>query len=326
MLLLIIFACCSQTERPCSRAHSELGQEVMYLYLGSNPRVLYLVTSSHDDKLGRPRRGLVFRAGENQSQAIVKFLPKEQIDLTNAVLLSTRVVKGCLGLISIDNGTYPCSDSFILINLPPEKTDIFLALVTSATEVGNTRPSGSKPESVARIHEVSFFSLNYSTWDDLSAETTGPDGLNLATNRDTPAATPAVFEHPCLPLTKILSSGSFYYALDSLWDLSTRLSVRLARDTKSSGDLGTFDGRFVWNESIVRSLLDFRERLDPQERDDMDSCQFIVCLPFLFFLSKGLISYTLDTCNTRLCGRFYYGFTCPSDHWNTYNCYPLINI
>lgn len=46
---------------------------------------------------------------------------------------------------------------------------MFLAVVTSATEVGNTRPSASSPESVARIHEVSFYSLTSSIWDDLSA-------------------------------------------------------------------------------------------------------------------------------------------------------------
>ncbi|KAF9464340.1 inositol polyphosphate phosphatase [Collybia nuda] len=235
----------------------------MYLYLGNNPRVLYLVTSSHDDRLGRPRRALVFRAGEAGSQVVVEFLPKDEIDLTNIVRLTSRVVKGCLGLISIEN-------------------DIFLALVTSATEVGNTRPSGMKPESVARIHEVSFYSLTSSVWDDLSiaADTSaGPDGIDLSMTREVytqSTAPPQVFEHPCLPLTKILSSGSFYYAFDSPWDLSSRLVVRLSREPSSIGDLGTFDERFVWNEYIVRSLLDFRERLEPHERDDLDKCQFII--------------------------------------------------
>lgn len=78
----------------------------MYLYLGNSPRVLYLVTSSHDDRLGRPSRALVFRAGESGSQAVVEFLPKDEIDLSNAVRLTARVVKGCLGLISIDNGAF----------------------------------------------------------------------------------------------------------------------------------------------------------------------------------------------------------------------------
>ncbi|KAK7060444.1 Inositol-1,4,5-trisphosphate 5-phosphatase 1 [Paramarasmius palmivorus] len=84
------------------------------------------------------------------------------------------------------------------------------------------------------------------------------------------------YEHPCTPLTKILSSGSFYYAVDSRWDLSSRLSRRISGNRRTNHDLGTFDERFVWNEYIVRCLLDFRERLDPHEREELDQCQFII--------------------------------------------------
>lgn len=41
-------------------------------------------------------------------------------------------------------------------------------------------------------------------------------------------------------------------------------------------DIADFDGRFVWNEYIVRSLLDFRDRIDATEREELDQCQFIV--------------------------------------------------
>ncbi len=37
-----------------------------------------------------------------------------------------------------------------------------------------------------------------------------------------------------------------------------------------------YDERFVWNEYIIRSLLDFRERLEPHEREELDRCQFLV--------------------------------------------------
>ena len=78
----------------------------MYLYLGENPRTLYLVTSWQDEQQGRPSKAFVFRAAEGkESQAIVEFLPKDAIDLSNVVKLSNRIVKGCLGLISIAGGT-----------------------------------------------------------------------------------------------------------------------------------------------------------------------------------------------------------------------------
>ncbi len=77
----------------------------MHLYLGENPRTLYLVTSSQEETTGRPRRALVFRAAEGKpSQAIAEFIPKDEVDLSHAVLLSKRLVKGCLGLISISGG------------------------------------------------------------------------------------------------------------------------------------------------------------------------------------------------------------------------------
>jgi synaptojanin len=77
----------------------------MHLYLGENPRTLYLVTSSQDEQKGRPSRVLVFRAAEGKSsQAVVEFLPKHEIDLSNTVKLSNRIIKGCLGLISVAGG------------------------------------------------------------------------------------------------------------------------------------------------------------------------------------------------------------------------------
>lgn len=161
--------------------------------------------------------------------------------------------------------------------------DIFLAVITTATEVGNTRPSQSLPENVARIHEVQFYCLTSSSWDDFSSSQdalVNPENMtDTMSSRDVYIQnlnSNAVFEHPCMPLTKILSSGSFYYALDPPWDLSTRLTVRLSRDTRVQYDIGIFDKQFVWNEYIIRSLLDFREKLDPHERQDLDLCQFIV--------------------------------------------------
>ena len=76
----------------------------MYLYLSNAPRTLYLITDIHDEKNGRPRRALVFRAAEGSSQAIVEFLRADEVDVTNLIRLTSRIVKGCLGLIGVDQG------------------------------------------------------------------------------------------------------------------------------------------------------------------------------------------------------------------------------
>lgn len=172
----------------------------------------------------------------------------------------------------------------------PPVLDIFLAVITSATEIGNIRPSGGRQESVAKIHEVGFYCLTSSTWDDSAysydvapSPTYAEHADNLLRDayRDhSGSSTPntQVYEHPCMALQKIIAAGTFYYAVQPHWDLSSRLSHRLNRDPALAKDIAVYDDRFVWNEYMVRSLLDFRERLDPQEREDLDACQFIVSL------------------------------------------------
>lgn len=83
----------------------------MHLYLGHNPRALYLLTDSREQRLGIPHRALSFRAAEaNLSQVVVEFLPGDEVNLTGTARLTHRSVKGCLGLISVENGTstYRC--------------------------------------------------------------------------------------------------------------------------------------------------------------------------------------------------------------------------
>lgn len=173
--------------------------------------------------------------------------------------------------------------------------DLFVAVVTASSEIGNIRSSARTPENVSKIHEVAFYSLTSSMWDDLAAAAdtlpspsfagsgSEPELMSYRENTtNSSPIPPPVFEHPCVPLTKILSSGSFYYASGNHhWDLSTRLQERLARDEWSRREVGLFDERFVWNEYIVRSLLDFRDRLDERERDDFDRCQFVVSFYFV---------------------------------------------
>ena len=151
-------------------------------------------------------------------------------------------------------------------------------------EVGNLKPSSYAPEVVARIHDVGFFSLNSSMWDETASNYEVPpspgvqDSMGDFNPRDgytqgTPP--PAIFEHPCSPLMKILSSGTFYYALAPHWDITSRLSRRVAKG-KQATPFTSYDQRFLWNEYIVQSLLDFREKLDSHEQDELDQCQFIV--------------------------------------------------
>ena len=91
----------------------------MHLYLRENPRTLYLITSSQEEIHGKPGRVLVVRAAEHDpSRIVVEFLFKTQADLTNVVRLTSRVVKGCLGIIPVNDGTYSLLVTGAIVLLP----------------------------------------------------------------------------------------------------------------------------------------------------------------------------------------------------------------
>jgi len=244
----------------------------MHLYLKDDllsQRTLVLTTTPEEERDGCPNRALVFRVTEgNVAKVVVEFIRKDELDLTSAVRLTSRRIKGCLGLINVGD-------------------DTFLAVVLSATEVGNLKPSANKPEGVARIHDVGFFCLNSNAWDETSSMPV--EGLPVGsydrsddfTGRNEIYQQPApsngaILEHPCAPLMKILSSGTFYYSLSPQWDISSRLIRRRANEKLADEENSMYDDRFLWNAFIVRSLLDFRQNLDKTERDEIDRCQFIV--------------------------------------------------
>ena len=213
-------------------------------------------------------------------------------------------------------------------------SDIFLAVITSATEVGNTRPSSPRSESVARIHEVGFYCLTSSNWDDPSSvfdSVSSPaypdhaDALLRDSYSGPNTPNPSVFEHPCSPLTKIISSGTFYYALEPYWDLSSRLQHRLTREESTARDVAAYDERFIWNEFIVKSLLDFRERLELLEREELDRCQFIVRV-FTRSLAGLCVKGSVGACHPGLRRRIYSAVTCTSYKWRTYAGDNIFNL
>jgi hypothetical protein len=146
----------------------------------------------------------------------------------------------------------------------PRLLELFLAVVTSTTVIGNLTPRTDNPEQVSKINEVAFFSLNSNTFDDLSlasdaptSPTAGSYEMSDTYERDSfghqMQTTQPMYVHPCAALSKIMSSGTFYYASNGKWDISTRLQVRTKRQAMTPHDQSIFDPRFVWNEYIARS-------------------------------------------------------------------------
>jgi synaptojanin len=161
--------------------------------------------------------------------------------------------------------------------------EIFLAVVTLSTAIGNLRPNAEQPEEVHRIQEVAFYGLNTSRYDDLGAvEASLPSPVHAADSimRESPyyssQTTPPTYDHPASAIMSLFTTGTFYYAPAPVWDISSRLSERIQKRREIGDPFASYDERFIWNEFVVKSLLEFRERLDTIERADFDKCQFIV--------------------------------------------------
>ena len=134
---------------------------------------------------------LFFRLRKTLTKPLLSFFPrtKSTSPLVNSVCLTSRVVNWCLGLIHVSD----CACSFLYPRVasekqPPPRYYIFLTVITSATEVGDTRPTADFPESVAKIYEVKVYSLVSSVWDDLSVVGDNLPSLHLwciMTNKST---------------------------------------------------------------------------------------------------------------------------------------------
>lgn len=81
----------------------------MHLYLKDDllsQRSLVLTTTPEEERDGSPNRALVFRVTEgNVAKVVVEFIRKDDLDLTSAVRLTSRRIKGCLGIINVGDGS-----------------------------------------------------------------------------------------------------------------------------------------------------------------------------------------------------------------------------
>lgn len=188
-------------------------------------------------------------ADNSSSKCMVEFSSITEHLLAEYRPLTPRPIYGTLGLISIGR-------------------DVFLCVINQASRVATVRPG----ETVERIESVQFFCLNSADYDDvvamdpydLDSDITSAYGQPLG-RRD-----PSV-EHPCLELQKLLGNGTFYYSTD--FDVTNRMQDRPADAVAFNID--NFDESFLWNSYMIRPLVEFRSRLQQQDRDALDASRIL---------------------------------------------------
>jgi len=200
--------------------------------------------------------------------------------------------------------------------------------VTRATSIGCLRPGVPQPEEVHKIHEVAFFGVNTALYDDLAAaegallspvHLDSADSMMKEYSYSQSQAQPPIYEHPASAIMNLFTSGTFYYAPVPVWDISSRFAERIRKNKEFGDPFASFDERFVWNEFVVKSLLDFREGLDAFERENLDKCQFIAsfCYPWSF----RSLTLDEDPRHTRLCWDVYSYPSSASPRWRARDCH-----
>ncbi|KAK4444306.1 SacI homology domain-containing protein [Podospora aff. communis PSN243] len=183
------------------------------------------------------------------AKCMVEFSPTRHNLLADYRPLTPRPIYGTLGLISIGR-------------------DVFLCAITQASRVATVRPG----ETVERIEGVQFFCLNSAEYDDVIAldpydfEDDGSSVYGQGLGRRD-----VTVEHPCLELQKLLGNGTFYYSTD--FDVTNRMQDRPA--DAIAFDIDNFDESFLWNSYMIQPLVEFRSRLQKQERAALDASRIL---------------------------------------------------
>lgn len=139
--------------------------------------------------------------------------------------------------------------------------DIFLAAVDSAVPVGSI----TRQDNFFRVGSVSFHCLTSNRWD-IESLIAGNAQLPDPTNEEQ-----AYVEHPCAAISRILTNGNFYFS--STVDLSSSLETRLRRGSDKASN---YVSKFLWNEYLLSSLLQFRSHLTQFEQDSFDRAGFLL--------------------------------------------------
>lgn len=222
-----------------------------YVHVAENPRRLALrsensvlfISCQHSDKAAKVVR------------CTARLEPTATAGVGSWPLLTSRPIYGCLGLISVAD-------------------DVFIALTTDVQDIGVT----GEGETINRITGVSFYSLLTDKYDtpeiyvQRQATTTTAIALSGDFQSEEYYQQQTITLNPCADLQKLLSNGQFYFS--NTFDLTRSLQARSAASVTS---LDSYDPHFLWNEYMIKGLLNFRSKLSESEQTQLDESGILTC-------------------------------------------------
>lgn len=145
--------------------------------------------------------------------------------------------------------------------------DVFLCVISGRMEVA----APLKNERINRIYDVEFHCLTSDKWDFVDLNNNGYP--IVPEDESVPGAYNQKLEqHPCYELRKILSDGSFYYSTD--FDLTSTLQGRGVHETRQMS-MDRFHLDYMWNAFMMKEIIHFRNNLDDEPKQALDSNHFL---------------------------------------------------
>lgn len=229
----------------------------MKLFISRNPRSLVVSSSGHHLSF---QRVLVPATQQNQQQnqnvktptvAIRLIGEEELVGSGRFTEVRSRIFNGLLGLLAINGNLY-------------------VGVISGVQKVGFPRWKSENStiissENVYKVLDVDFYSLDSEVFDHLFMDMSEQNYEKL------------IHEHPCGPLKKLYSDGTFFYSRD--FDISNVLKNHgLSHSLDYTID--NQDLNYIWNNSLISEIVSWRSRLSPQERQFING-------EFFSFLMRG---------------------------------------
>lgn len=229
----------------------------MRLFIGRRSRSI--VISSNNYCLSFQRLRSIPGASSQQRQlsktpsVTIKSYPDTDLSSdSNYLEVKSCIFNGLLGLVCL-NG------------------DIYVAVISGVQNVGfprwklidhQVRPS----ESIYKVLDVDFYSLENDVFDYLLCERSEQNYDKL------------IHEHPCGPLKKLFSDGTFYYSRD--FDISNIVKNHgLSHNLEYTVD--NQDLSFIWNANLANEVINWRSKISNEEK------QLFANAGFLTFVIRG---------------------------------------
>ncbi|AMD20742.1 HDL002Cp [Eremothecium sinecaudum] len=236
----------------------------MKLFIRSEPRAIALSSNDYVLMFERPKDNpKISQTKSNQPLIIVKTMSEQLLAHNKFQECSVFPIKGLLGLIQV-------------------KGQVFIGLITGGKNVATPRWQKDQGnlkinESIYQILHVNFYCLDtpiYDQWFTHISEQNQERLLN---------------EHPCAPLKKLFSDGTFYYSRD--FDITNVMQER-GLNFRLENVIENQDHKYIWNINLISEIVQFRQRITPAELALFDGGEFLTFIIRGF--CKSILSDVLD--------------------------------